>query len=190
MSVVQKLRAENLIFKELATYFLKKILFQYSNYERIDVVLDVYCATSIKQFEREQRGECEGITFHEIKRGHKIVNWGRILKNSDAKNKITKYIVDIWKEKSSLSHLPASQTLYATYGSECIRLTSESAEYVPELTSNQEEADTRMMLHIQDASKSFPNILCVSDDTDVMLLCMYVNVTVKFPSKIFLKRSQ
>jgi len=45
------------------------------------------------------------------------------------------------------------------------------------------------MFHIQHASKEFKNIVCVSDDTDVMVLCMYVNARENFPAKIYLKRS-
>ena len=62
---------------------------------------------------------------------------------------------------------------------------------MPELHSNKEEADTRMMLHIQHASsEGFANIVCVSADTDLLLLCMFVNAIEKFPSKIYLKRSK
>jgi len=41
----------------------------------------------------------------------------------------------------------------------------------------------------QHASESYENIVCISADTDVMLLCMFVNLNEQFPSKIFLKRS-
>ena len=41
----------------------------------------------------------------------------------------------------------------------------------------------------QHASESYENIVRISADTDVMLLCMFVNSNEQFPSKICLKRS-
>ena len=78
-----------------------------------------------------------------------------LLRSSDAKNKLTKYIVDSWKEDLKRIGLRISQILFVTYGEECIRFSAKGFQDVPELHSNQEEVDTRMMLHIQHASILF-----------------------------------
>ena len=52
-------------------------------------------------------------------------------------------------------------------------LTFVGAENVPTLSSSQEEADTRMLLHAQYAeSHGATNITIVSDDTDVLVLAL------------------
>lgn len=47
-----------------------------------------------------------------------------------------------------------------------------------ELSSSREEADTRMMLHIQPALKYFSNVICTVDDTDVLTLCAYASLKI------------
>jgi len=188
MSIIQKIRGENLTFKDLSGVVLERVLSSH-RCERIDVVFDVYSEQSIKELERKKRGESGGITFQEVRSGHKIINWRRLLQSSDAKYKLTKFIMDSWKEEINVcSRLNASQNLYATYGDKCIKFSPEGFHDAPELYSNQEEADTRMMIHIAHASENFENIVCLGDDTDVMILCLYVNANEDFSSKIFLKR--
>lgn len=41
-----------------------------------------------------------------------------------------------------------------------------------ELESSHEEADTRLILHMQHASNFFSAVVCVADDTDVFILCL------------------
>ena len=122
MSVVQKLRGENLTFEEFSMTLLKKI-FVDSKYERVDLVFDVYVEKSIKALERKRRGETEGIQFQNIRPAHKIVNWRRLLRSSDFKNKFTKYLVDSWKEETfkTIFCASTSKVLFVTYGQQCLK---------------------------------------------------------------------
>lgn len=56
----------------------------------------------------------------------------------------------------------------------CINLTAGDFNEMKNLQSSQEEAETRMMLHINDAAMEYSNIVCVFDDTDVLLLSLHI----------------
>ena len=53
-------------------------------------------------------------------------------------------------------------------------ITSRGVQLISELESNHEEADTKMLFHINLISQNnFQSVLIISPDTDVALLCMY-----------------
>ena len=74
-----------------------------------------------------------------------------------------------------LSSLPC---MYITSRSKCILLTPGVspndpivAQEIPELTSDREEADTRVLLHSKHAAGSHERIIIKTPDTDVFVLC-------------------
>jgi hypothetical protein len=61
--------------------------------------------------------------------------------------------------------------MYVAYDDLCVKLTQLGCETVASLYSNQEEADTRMVLHAQEiASTGIHTIIVASSDTDVFVL--------------------
>jgi len=63
--------------------------------------------------------------------------------------------------------------LYATTGKECFKITSDECKQVPSLQCNQEEADTRLLLHAAHAAKDgFKAVVICSEDT-IMLLAFH-----------------
>ena len=82
---------------------------------------------------------------------------------------------------TTLDLAPALQqvTLFFTHGAECHKFFADSSngkmqriESVPELYSNHEEADTRLILHAQHASTMHSNVTIRSSDTDVFILML------------------
>ena len=74
------------------------------------------------------------------------------------------------------------KTLYVTCGKRCYKLTTESAKEEEELQLDQEEADTRLLLHARHAAKEpFNAIVISSEDTDVRILCLAFSNDVKVP---------
>jgi len=134
MAIIQKVHGEGLTFEELSAMVLQKVLI-YTR-ERIDVVFDVYVDASIKEIERRSRGESEGMTFQNIRSQHKIVNWRRLLRSSDCKNKLTKYLVESWREEKMNSYFSGSKVLFVMYGEQCFKFSRNGTEEVIELTSN------------------------------------------------------
>ena len=89
-----------------------------------------------------------------------------------------------WSSYSSskLSSLPC---MYITSRSKCILLTPGVspndpvvAQEIPELTSDHEEADTRVLLHSKHAAGSHEGIIIKTPDTDVFVLCTTMQKTI------------
>ena len=148
---------------------------------RIDVVFDVYRDLSIKSVERELRSEGDFITFKNLSSGQKVKQFRSFLQNSQNKTSRIKFVVDHWSKLSCRSRLQ-HKTLYVTCGKRCYKLTTESAKEEEELQLDQEEADTRLLLHARHATKEpFNAIVISSEDTDVRILCLAFSNDVKVP---------
>jgi len=185
MGLIQKMHGENHTFAELSDRVLAQILHTSHGSSRIDVVFDVYRDHSIKSAERVNRGSQEGITFSQIRPGHKIKNWRRLLACAESKNHLIQFLVDSWKDPKRRQQL-SNKTMFVTCGEKCIKFTQESHEEIEALKSDQEEADTRLLLHAKHASVSYPALLIIADDTDVFIialgLCRQIN------SEMFIRR--
>lgn len=187
MAVLQSIKGEQKTFHELSMIFLKQILNIGGSCCRVDIVFDDYREVSIKSLEREKRGTAEGIKFSEIKGGHKVVCWRKLLRNSDSKNKMINFFVESWKEEKFKTMI-GQQEIFVTVGEICFRITSVGSETVPELFCTQEEADSRIMLHAKDAATSYESVLCFSNDTDVLVLAVGLCKSIKCKNLCVLKR--
>lgn len=57
-------------------------------------------------------------------------------------------------------------------GTKAVSCIQGSFEIVPQLLSDHEEADTRLLLHAKHVSQTYPRIVMQSPDTDVAVLCI------------------
>ena len=87
---------------------------------------------------------------------------------SSNKKEVVKSIVSEWKKPEFTSKLE-SKLVFLTLGEECWKLGSTGIEAVPELQSNHEEADTRMILHARHVQGP---CMIHADDTDVLVLIL------------------
>ena len=73
-----------------------------------------------------------------------------------------------------------NKTMYVTVNENCIRLLNNTVSNVGHLSSTQEEADGRLLLHAADISKEYSSVIINADDTDVFLLMIahaqYINI--------------
>ena len=65
-----------------------------------------------------------------------------------------------------------NRVMFVTCGDLCLKLIHDSWQEVDELKSRKEEADTRLFLHAKNAADSYPVLICVSEDTDVFIICL------------------
>ena len=189
MAIMQKVHGENLTFDELSQTILKRILIDGHGSERIDVVFYVYLEQSIKAVERVACGSKEGIMFAFIKGGHCIKNWKRILTSTDTKNGLTKFLAESWKTEKSRDQLRHT-TLIVTSGEKSFKITKAEVAEIEELTSSHEEADTRLVIHARHAAQSFPEVIIISEDTDVFVIILGVHAEIGSRSKIMLRRGK
>lgn len=175
-------------FGDLSSLILSQLvsLSKYHNATRVDFVADRYKEYSIKSTERNKRAAKGSIAVSIYGENQPIpTQWKRFLSNGHNKESLIRFVVDAWKNLKS-SDLP-SLTLYATRDDMCLKLhaCSESSAnvettFVPELKSDHEEADTRLLLHAKHASENgYRAVAIKSPDTDVfvMMAAMQSNIT-------------
>ncbi|KAJ8384450.1 hypothetical protein AAFF_G00204710 [Aldrovandia affinis] len=151
MSLVQKMKGNDQTFSQRAASALTQILHEGARSQRIDVVFDVYQEDSIKNAERANRGCTTGIQF----------------------------LVAKWKTPKLRDRLNDKQ-LYVASEESCLHITKDQWAEVASLQSNQEEADTRMILNAAHAAEEgYSAVVVTADDTDVLLLCLafYANIS-------------
>ena len=135
-------------------------------------MFDVYREVTIKQAERDKRGEDTGTKFKNIAPGHRVQLWRAFLSSSDNKSSFIKFLSNQWTDSHRRQRLNET-VLYVTCEEDCHKVTRDRAMIEEELHSTQEEADTRLLLHAEHASRSgSKSVVIVSEDTDVFLLCL------------------
>ncbi|KAG1714540.1 hypothetical protein GQR58_001134 [Nymphon striatum] len=187
MAIVQMIPGENMTFDELSDAILKKIFNDGRGSGRIDVVFDLYQDQSIKAAERINRGSKCGIMFNQIKPGHRIKNWKRILASTESKAKLTIFLAENWKEECRRSKL-GSIILMVITGEQCFKITKDEVTEMTELRSTHEEADTRMMIHAKHAAVNFRTVVVISEDTDVFVILLSLHSQIG--TKVLLRRGK
>ncbi|KAK3729656.1 hypothetical protein QZH41_006396 [Actinostola sp. cb2023] len=185
MALVQRLKGDHKKFSDVADSLLGMVLHEGSSSNRIDVIFDVYRETSIKNAEREQRGSECGNEFRNIQPEHKVQQWRKFLLNPKNKKAFTTSVAKEWQQEKYRKKL-TNKVLFVACEEECHQISSESANAVQDLKSTQEEADTRIILHIAHAARSgYDTLIVASEDTDVFILCLTFKDMI--PSSIFFK---
>ena len=172
MAIVYKIKGDQKTFGDIASHILSKALHEASDSHRIDIVFDVYKEHSIKTVERQLRRATPGssVQYKNIKAKQQVVQWSKFLSDTDNKTNLIQFLTKEWKQDHHVKRLLGT-VLYVTCEEACYKISSQCCEYVPELKSFQEEAGTRILLHVMHAVRSgFETILVVADDTDVLLL--------------------
>ena len=97
--------------------------------------------------------------------------------NDENKSQLIELLLSQWKTSKYASKLQGRQ-LFFVCGEKCICLSSNNDEVQAveekKLFSNQEEADSRIILHCKDIASNFPTstIVVRSPDTDVFILLL------------------
>jgi hypothetical protein len=124
-------------FRELATKLLCEIP---QKYKIVYVACDTYREDSIKNAERNLRGEAEQFV---IKNPDIRIpaNFTNFLANGTNKERLFELIEEVWKsERNALE----DRIIYFSRRNACIKITSQEFENVDELVTNHEEADTKI----------------------------------------------
>jgi len=147
--------------------------------EVVHFVADTYVPNSVKELERLRRGSSP--TYLIGRKETKLPrDFKSFMRNSDNKCQLTNFLLAEWKTVRYAPKLKGL-TVFFVSESDCTKLQSEdgltiTASAVPELMSNREEADTRIILHCLQASQHVPTtcgIVVRSPDTDVFVLLLH-----------------
>jgi len=171
-------------YQDLAGHFLDYIL-QASGSSVIHVIFDRYFKKSIKQQTRDKRGST-GI-IHKVKANvcapH---NWKGFLSEGENKTELVSYYTEyICSSRERLTH-GRTVIISGGRGDTAVQISPDGIANVPDLESNQEEADTRIVLHAIFAVEKGSNVVVIrSPDTDVLLLLLHHCETIKSPEVYF-----
>ena len=172
MALVRKLPIKKMgidTFGELAESLCNSILTTGSESTRIDIIFDVYQKSSIKQMERAQRSSSEQITITIRSDNQKVpvdldMFWSSMLNKVRLQEYVFKWMLqNVVSEKEII--------FGGVNGGECRKLLAGIESEITELSSNQEEADDRIMFHINDivVKHGVQSVLVDSPDTDVFV---------------------
>ena len=151
MALVRKLPIKKMgidTFGELAESLCNSILATGSESTRIDIIFDVYQKSSIKQMERAQRSSSEQFTITIRSDNQKVpvdldMFWSSMLNKVRLQEYVFKWMLqNVVSEKEII--------FGGVNGGECRKLLAGIESEITELSSNQEEADDRIMFHIND----------------------------------------
>ena len=141
----------------------------------VHVLFDTYVSKSLKQHERDMRGEHSTPSF--VITGPDQapqVNIRDLLANMSFKEELPKFLMREWSKDVYLASL-LGKTVYVSHGGSCIKLSqAEHGFRVDHPVSYQamhEEADTLVAYH---AAQSIGNVLVRASDADVLMILLHM----------------
>ena len=141
--------------------------------DTINLVFDVYRDESIKNAERIRRGE-GNLVFQNLISSQPVKQWNTFLMSSKNKRELINFFVDEWK--SGAAEITGSKILYVAFEEKCLRFYGSNHTEERDLFSNQEEADSRMLLHIKYESDNDnaerKKFVIHTPDTDVLIISL------------------
>ena len=182
MAMVRKISLKKLepavkTFNDFAVALTKIIVNAGCNNDEIHVVFDTYKEDSIKNAERKRRGKSnEMIVLDSISPNHRVpVKVENFWSSSVSKTAFQAFYVEWLK-----TNYDGNKPLYLGISPQAWCLSAGRVSPFPRLDCTHEEADDRMMFHVQDilSHQSGPTSLSLSSgDTDVFVCLLYHFVT-------------
>ena len=181
MAVVQMMKnAGSATFGELANKYFQLITAHLGNNgcNRVDVVFDRYDKEdSIKEAERARRGSSSSFEVRISGPSTPVPKkWQNFISNPVNKTNLKAFLGSMWKEMAK-TRLVGDQKLVLAgcfiHSDDTFAITQNQETPLLHLSSDHEEADTRMLLHASDCSRDHQKIVVQSPDTDVAALCVY-----------------
>ena len=142
---------------------------------RVDFVCDQYPAQSIKKCERVRRAMGGTQVIHITRPDQKTPKqFKKYLANGRNKELLIEFLFQCWTMCGP--GILGNVLLIVSHGEVCHSIVVNDAVVevteVPDLFSDHEEADTRLLLHAHQAARAFSNVTIKSPDTDVMVLSL------------------
>lgn len=176
MAIIHSISSVPKTFSELAHQVFQLVKSYAHQKQRVDLVMDQYPDISIKSPEHTRRGACGSLTMT-IQGGNQKcpTQWKKFLCSGANKTQLASFLVNEWQRSEYVPRFAGLGILYVTHGSECHMLVPGdkciNSVRVEELCTEQEEADTRVLLHASHmASQGYRCIIIRSPDTDIAVL--------------------
>ena len=162
-------------FGDLSDTIVMNIFKNFEFSTRVYVIFDTYNPTSIKEATRQKRAAAAK-SIRRIVEGPSVplpVRWESFISSSENKQNFASFLSrEIICPSKKLP--PRYECFVAGGVADGMDAESSKLGKLSHMASNQEEADTRIVLHAADAtSKGFQNIVIRSQDTDVLVLLVH-----------------
>ena len=164
-------------FSSLASYVFQLVKSAASqDRTRTDLIMDQYPDVSINNPERERRGAGGSIQITFNHGNQKCpTQWKKYLSDGSNKANLAYFLVQEWQKPVYFVRFADFVSLFVTQGMECHKLTATEngidCNRVDELCTQQEEGDTRILLHASHAASNGHDCIPIqSPDTDVAVL--------------------
>ena len=171
-------------YEEFVIKFLHSIP---KGYARIDIVADTYREKSIKSSERNKRGNLESQKIMINSEKSKMPrDFQKFLRNGDNKSRLIELIFEyVINHRSKCLQIVKSNKIVLSGDCFCKEVTLSSVREGTELNSNQEEADTKVILHtisILENTSVKVHLRSPSADTDILIIALAL---VTSPNRVF-----
>ncbi|CAB4012975.1 Hypothetical predicted protein [Paramuricea clavata] len=179
MALIQMVKSAGAAtFGEMAgKYFdiITRVLSQ-NNCSRLDLVFDQYRAMSIKAAERQERGESLSMEIKIHNQNTPVPKqWNKFISNPKNKQNLATFLCESLLTILKTQLHPRQNVFIAggfKDGRETVSCIRGNSSSVSSLFSDQDEADTRLLLHAKHASNTHQRVVVQSPDTDVAVLCV------------------
>ena len=159
-------------FEQLIWRFLQSLL---KGYHRVDIVADTYLDKSIKSAQRIKEGTSSKVLIGSVK-SKVLRNINKFMLNNDNKISLIKLIFEyVINEKEAVNSLLMTESIVLSGDDESYTVSYDSVIQNDDLKSNQEEADTKVILHAIHTIKNSSHKVVIrspSGDTDIIILAL------------------
>ena len=161
-----------LTYGEIASRLLHQLC---SLSERVDLVTDCYTSPSLKDVERERRGLNETIYNINGPDQKRPIEWQKSLQSPSFKSSLMKFLSSEWQRPCYAACLSGHRLFLALdERCYCFRAIDGAVlrEEVPLLSCKHEEADTRIIFHLQHIiqENGDAHVVIRANDTDIFIL--------------------
>lgn len=142
-------------------------------------VTDQYIVNSIKSYERSRRGMSGSIRVKIDRREQKRPKqWNKYLKNAANKLDLVRFIFEDWSHPTRFFGLISTKTVFVNVESKFYKLSTVDdevhAEEEEDLSTDQEEADTKVFLCAKHAGENGEDNVCITTvDSDIGIYTLY-----------------
>ena len=178
MVILQQLQPESpSTFGDISEQILARIL--RGNANTVYFVTDQYLENSVKEMERNKRASQGVIRFQLSRREQKTPKqWKKYISHSQNKIDLVKFLLRDWSHPERFKDQIGNRRIYASVEEKCYMIKDvdgviEAVE-ANALFSNQEEADTKVILCCKHAEESgHQNVCIVTVDSDIAIYNIY-----------------
>ena len=170
----------------------EKVFDMMSSCKNVIFSTDMYKVDSVKTMERIRRGTSCKLLVGGPKT-KKPVDWKEFLKNSDNKQRFIEILLEVWSSDQLASKLQDKKVTLICGGKafeiSCVNQVVQETER-PDIESDQEETDTRVILYCFQAKRDgFENVVVRTPDTDIFFILLSISFTLTSISSLNLSSS-